>query len=101
MMDLQDMLAGLRKLAQQDPDVRDCLLATRDMANGEETFCALATELGYPMGITELAFAGENDYAHMRRATNGGGENSPVLRGEDDYYDLFMCELEAMKLANR
>ena len=52
------------------------------------------------MGITELAFAGENDYAHMRRATNGGGENSPVLRGDDDYYDLFMCELEAMKLAN-
>ena len=99
-MDLQDMLAGLRQMAKKDSVVRDRLLATRDMENGEEAFCDIATELGYEMGITELAFAGENDYAHMRRATNGGGENSPVLRGEDDYYDLFMCEIEAMKLAN-
>ncbi len=96
-MDLQDLLAGLRKLAKEDSSVRDKLLATRDMPNGEEAFCALATELGYPIGIVELAFAGENDYAHMRRATNGGGENSPVLLGEDDYYDLFMSELEALK----
>ena len=95
-MDLQDMLAGLRQLAKKDPTVRDRLLVTRDMENGEEAFCGIASELGFEMGITELAFAGENDYAHMRRATN-----SPVLRGEDDYYDLFMCELEAMKLANR
>ena len=35
----------------------------------------------------------------MRRATNGGGENSPVLDGEDDYYDLFMSELEALRYA--
>ena len=99
-MDLQDMLAGLRQMAKKDSVVRDRLLATREMENGEEAFCDIATELGYAMGITELDFAGENDYAHMRRATKGGGENSPVLRGEDDYYDLFMCELEAMKLAN-
>lgn len=100
-MDLQDVLKNLRALAKQDPAVRDRLLATRDADNAEEVFCQLATELGQSISITELAFAGEADYAAMRRATNGGGENSPVLRGEDDYYDLFMCELEAMKYADK
>ena len=99
-MDLQDALTGLRALAKNDAAVRDRLLATRDAENAEEVFCQVVTELGYPIGIAELAFSGENDYAHMRRATNGGGENSPILRGEDDYYDLFMCELEAMKYAD-
>lgn len=100
-MDLQDVLKNLRALAKQDPAVRDRLLATRDADNAEEVFCQLATELGQSISIAELAFAGEADYAAMRRATNGGGENSPVLRGEDDYYDLFMCELEAMKNADK
>ena len=100
-MDLQDVLKNLRALAKQDPAVRDRLLATRDADNAEEVFCQLATELGQSISIAELAFAGEADYAAMRRATNGGGENSPVLRGEDDYYELFMCELEAMKYADK
>lgn len=100
-MDLQDVLKNLRALAKQDPAVRDRLLATRDADNAEEVFCQLATEMGQSISIAELAFAGEADYAAMRRATNGGGENSPVLRGEDDYYDLFMCELEAMKYADK
>lgn len=98
-MDLQDVIKALRERAKADDAVRDALLATRDQANCEEVFCALASELGYPLDIAELAFAGEQDYATMRRATNGGGENSPVLEGEDDYYDLFMCELDAMKRA--
>ena len=100
-MDLQDVLKNLRALAKQDSAVRDRLLATRDADNAEEVFCQIATELGQTISIAELAFAGEADYAAMRRATNGGGENSPVLRGEDDYYDLFMCELEAMKYADK
>lgn len=99
-MDLQDTLFALRALAKNDADVRERLLATRDADNAEERFCAIARELGYPLSIVELAFAGEADYATMRRATNGGGENSPVLEGEDDYYDLFMSELEALKYAD-
>lgn len=99
-MDLQDTLTALRHLAQADPAVRDQLLASRDADNAAEVFCQAASALGYPLNIAELAFAGEADYATMRRATNGGGENSPVLEGEDDYYDLFMSELEAMKYAD-
>ena len=27
-------------------------------------------------------------------ATNGGGENSPMLAGADDYYEMFLAELQ-------
>ena len=42
----------------------------------------------------DLVYAGEEAYAGMRRATNGGGENSPMLENEDDYYSLFMAAIE-------
>jgi len=41
----------------------------------------------------DLIEAGESDYAAIKRSTNGGGENSPVLDGEDDYYEMFLAEL--------
>ena len=100
-MDLQDVIKALRERAKADDAVRDALLATRDQANCEEVFCALASELGYPLDIAELAFAGEQDYATMRRATNGGGENSPLLEGEDDFYGQFFAELEAWDAGSR
>lgn len=43
----------------------------------------------------DLIQAGEEFYAAMKRSTNGGGENSPVLEGEDDFYELFFAELES------
>jgi len=42
----------------------------------------------------DLITAGEEFYATMRRSTNGGGENSPKLAGEDDFYELFFASLE-------
>lgn len=41
----------------------------------------------------ELVLAGEEFYATMKRSTNGGGENSPMLEGEDDFYELFFAGL--------
>jgi hypothetical protein len=46
-----------------------------------------------------LVSAGEDFYATMRRSTNGGGENSPKLEGEDDFYELLMASLEAAEKA--
>ena len=43
---------------------------------------------------SDLITAGEEFYATMRRSTNGGGENSPKLEGEDDFYELFFASLE-------
>ena len=42
----------------------------------------------------DMINAGEDFYASMRRSTNGGGENSPKLAGEDDFYELFFAGLE-------
>jgi hypothetical protein len=30
----------------------------------------------------------------MKRSTNGGGENSPMLAGQDDFYELFLAAIE-------
>ena len=38
----------------------------------------------------DVVQAGDEFYATMKRSTNGGGENSPVLEGEDDLYEMFL-----------
>ena len=43
--------------------------------------------------VMDLIQGGEEFYGTMRRSTNGGGENSPKLSGEDDFYELFMASL--------
>ncbi len=50
-------------------------------------------ELGYEIYDMDLITAGEEAYAAMRRSTNGGGENSPMLEVEDDLYELFFAGL--------
>ena len=45
----------------------------------------------YPM---DVIIAGEEAYAAMKRSTNGGGENAPMLEGEDDFYELFLAALK-------
>ena len=41
----------------------------------------------------DLITAGEEAYAAMRRSTNGGGENSPRLEGEDYRSERFCAGL--------
>ncbi len=48
-------------------------------------FCRLCRSLGYELYEMDLVSAGEDFYATMRRSTNGGGENSPKLEGEDEF----------------
>ena len=36
----------------------------------------------------------------MKRSTNGGGENSPKLEGEDDFYELFFDDALIAALQN-
>lgn len=96
-MSVDEALEGLKKLAKADPSVRERLLATRGDKEPLGTFCKIATELGFPIYEMDLISAGEDYYAAMRRSTNGGGENSPLLNAEDDYYEMFMEELENLK----
>ena len=95
-MNLEEALQGLKCLARRDRSVRDALLSTRKADNPAAEFCRLSAQYGYPVYEMDLVMAGEEYYAAMRRSTNGGGENSPLLAGEDDYYELFLSELDAL-----
>ena len=92
-MNLGEMLDELKRKARRDPVIRQALLDTRSSKNALSAFCAVCRELGYPVYEMDLIQEGEEAYAAMRRSTNGGGENSPLLSGEDDYYEMFFADL--------
>lgn len=92
-MNLAEMLEELRKKALADPKLRKRLLETRKEKAPLSAFCSLCRELGYPIYEMDLIQEGEEFYASMRRSTNGGGENSPMLEGEDDFYELFFASI--------
>ena len=92
-MNIGEMLDDLGRKARKDPKIREMLLATRSEEHALSAFCSVCRELGYPVYEMDLIQEGEEAYAAMRRSTNGGGENSPLLSGEDDYYEMFFAGL--------
>ena len=97
MNNLVDLLEQLQKEAKADPALREALLQTRTDPNPIRAFCTNCRARGYQIYEMDLAMAGEEFYAEIKRSTNGGGENSPALEGEDDFYELFLTALESGK----
>lgn len=95
-MDIESVLDEILKAAKKDSRVLAALLKTAEETNPVSSFCALAGQMGYPVSEMDLIYAGEEAYAAMRRSTNGGGENSPALACEEDYYELFMTKLRML-----
>lgn len=93
-MEITVMLDELLQKAKKDEKLKQTLLETRQEKNPLSAFCRVCQELGYPVYEMELIEVGEEFYASMRRSTNGGGENSPMLEGEDDFYELFFASLK-------
>ena len=77
----------------QDEKLRTELLKTREAEDPYGAFCAKCRQLGYEIYEMDLILAGEEFVATMKRSTNGGGENSPMLLGEDDFYEMFFDAL--------
>ena len=92
-MEIPEMLDELKQKALKDKVLRRELMDTRKEDQPLAAFCWKCRELGYPVYEMDLISAGEDFYATMRRSTNGGGENSPILEGEDDFYELFFAGL--------
>ena len=92
-MDSIAMLDELQQRALREEPLRKKLLETREEKNPLEAFCRVCQEAGYELYPMDVVAAGEDFYASMRRSTNGGGENSPKLQGEDDFYELFLAAL--------
>jgi hypothetical protein len=93
-MDVYEMLEELQEKALHDAKLKKALLDTRTDQEPVFAFCRICQENGYEIYPMELINAGEEFYATMRRSTNGGGENSPKLAGEDDMYELFLAAIE-------
>lgn len=92
-MTVMDYLEKLQHDAKKNGALRCALLDTRKEAEPLQAFCRKCRELGYPIYEMELIAAGEEFHAAMKRSTNGGGENSPMLEGQDDFYELFFADL--------
>ena len=95
-MDILGLLEELRIKVREDKTLRLEILATKGDKNPVDAFCKVCQAWGYEIYAMDLIGAGEEFYGNMRRSTNGGGENSPMLDGEDDFYELFMASLEAI-----
>lgn len=93
-MNTLELLDILQKKALQDETLKAQLLETRNAADPFSAFCAKCRELGYEIYEMDLVLAGEEFVATMKRSTNGGGENSPMLLGEDDFYEMFFDALK-------
>ena len=93
-MNVLDELERFQEAALKDKVLRDEILQTKTEPDPLSAFCRLARTKGFELYEMDLVEAGEEAYASMRRATNGGGENSPMLENEDDYYSLFMAAIE-------
>ncbi|MCD7766127.1 MAG: hypothetical protein LUH53_06365 [Lachnospiraceae bacterium] len=92
-MEIAEMLDEIKAKAQKNEKLREEFLLTREQKNPLSAFCAKCRELGYPVYEMDVIAAGEESYAAMKRSTNGGGENSPMLEAEDDFYELFFAGL--------
>ncbi len=93
-MSTEEKLEALRRAVYQDNILRERLLATESEQDALHAFCRIATEYGIPLTAMEMITSGEEAYAAMKRSTNGGGENSPLLAWEDDVYEMFIADLK-------
>ncbi len=93
-MSILEQLDEIQRSAYADQEVRRRLLAVRQEKEPLLSFCRICRELGYEIYPMELIAAGEEFHAQMKRSTNGGGENSPMLEGEDDFFEMLLAALE-------
>lgn len=93
-MNAVEALDELQRKARHDGKLREQFIKTKDAEDPLGAFCSVCREAGYELYPMDVVQAGDEFYAAMKRSTNGGGENSPVLTGEDDPYELFFAGLQ-------
>ena len=93
-MNIFEMLQELQNKALKDETLKARILATEIEKEPLEEFCKVCQQEGYEIYPMDVIIAGEESYAAMKRSTNGGGENAPMLEGEDDFYELFLAALK-------
>jgi len=93
-MNTIDILEQLSAKAGQDKTLKKKLLDTRTAKDPLKKFAMIAASEGYPLTVMDIAAVGEEFHAAMKRSTNGGGENSPMLDHQNDFYEQFLESIE-------
>ncbi len=93
-MNIFEMLEELQNKALKNDTLKARILATETAQEPLDEFCKLCQQEGYEIYPMDVIIAGEESYAAMKRSTNGGGENAPMLDGEDDFYELLLAALK-------
>ncbi len=93
-MEILEQLDELQRKARKDEMVKRKFLETKTEKEPLEAFCKVCREYGYEIYEMDIICAGDEFHASMKRSTNGGGENSPKLGWNDDFYELFLAGLE-------
>lgn len=92
-MNAVEALDELQRKARHDDKLREQFIKTRDAEDPLGAFSSVCREAGYELYPMDIVQAGDEFYGAMKRSTNGGRENSPVLTGEDDPYEMFFAGL--------
>ena len=93
-MDILEMLEEIQHKALKDDVFKGKILETEKVKDPLDEFCKVCQQEGYEIYPMDVIIAGEESYAAMKRSTNGGGENAPMLDGEDDFYELILAALK-------
>ena len=99
-MDTIAILDELTYRAHRNKALKEKFLETRNAENPLKEFCRVAQEEGFFLTQMDIVEAGEDFHASMKRSTNGGGENSPMLDYQDDFYLMFLESLENGSLSD-
>ena len=93
-MDILEMLEEIQHNALKNESLKARILETEKAEEPLDEFCKVCQQEGYEIYPMDVIIAGEESYAAMKRSTNGGGENAPMLDGEDDFYELILAALK-------
>ena len=93
-MNVFEILQVIQNRALKDDALKAKILATEGTAEPLDEFCRVCQQEGFEIYPMDVIIAGEESYAAMKRSTNGGGENAPMLDGEDDFYELILAALK-------
>ncbi|MDO4488072.1 MAG: hypothetical protein Q4B67_03150 [Eubacteriales bacterium] len=93
-METLEIIDALYTAACEDLNLKQELLNTEKEAVPLKAFCDVARKHGFMLYEMDVITAGEEAHAAMKRSTNGGGENSPMLDNQDDYYSMLIGSLK-------
>lgn len=93
-MDTISILDELTFRAHRNEALKQKFLKTREADHPLAEFCRVAAGEGFELTPMDIVEAGEEFHASMKRSTNGGGENSPMLDFQDDFYAMFLESME-------